>query len=174
MAAGSTYSPIATTTLGSNQTTITYSSISASYTDLLLVIAGRGTRTGNTVDTLLRYNSDSGSNYSYTHLYGDGSSAASDRASNQTSATAGFWIPAASTSSGIFSAMTLHIFNYSNTTTNKTSIVRESQQSNTGGLPGASVSLWRNTAAINRIDLSLGVGDWATGSTFTLYGISAA
>ena len=169
-----TYEPIATTALGSNTTTITFNSITGTYTDLLVVIAGRGTRTGNTVDTILRFNNDSGSNYSYTHLYGDGSSAGSERASNQTSGTAGFWIPAASTTSGIFSAMTLHIMNYSNNTTYKTAIVREAQQSNTGGLPGASVTLWRSTNAITRVDLSVGVGDWATGSTFTLYGIKAA
>jgi len=174
MAAGSTYTPIATTTLGSNQTTITYSSISASYTDLLLVIAGRGTRTGNTVDGNIKFNSDSGSNYSVTYLYGDGSSASSARASNQTAGNAGLWYPAASTTSGIYSATTLQIMNYSNSTTYKTWLTRDGNQSNTGGLPGASANLWRNTAAINRIDLSLGVGDWATGSTFTLYGIAAA
>ena len=162
-------------TLGSAQSTVTFSSIPQGYTDLVLVIAGRGTRTGNTVDGNIRFNSDTGSNYSVTYLYGDGSSASSARASNQTAGNAGLWYPAASTTSGIFTANTIHIMNYSNTTTNKTWLTRDSNQSNTGALVGASVNLWRPTVleAINRIDLTLGVGDWATGSTFSLYGIAA-
>jgi hypothetical protein len=174
MAAGSTYTPIATTTLGSAATTVTFSSISGAYTDLILAIAGRGTRTGNTVDGNIKFNSDSGSNYSVTYLYGDGSAASSARASNQSAGNAGLWYPAASTTSGIFTANTIQIMNYSNTTTYKTWITRDSNQSNTGALVGASANLWRSTAAINRIDLTLGVGDWATGSTFTLYGILSA
>ena len=174
MAAGSTYTPLATTTLGSSQATITFSSISASYTDLILVIAGRSTRSASIDDSRLQINSDSGSNYSNTHLYGDGSSAGSDRFSGSTYGNAGFWFPGATTTSGIYSATTVQFQNYSNTTTYKSWIVDDKNRSNLAALPGASVGLWRSTSAINRLDLSLGVGSWATGSTFTLYGIAAA
>lgn len=167
-----TYKPIATTTLSTTQTTITFSSIPSTYTDIVLVISGRGTRTSAAiVDGFIRFNNDSGSNYSTTHLYGDGSSAGSDRATNKTEAYMGYWFPTANTTSGIFSATTIHIQNYSNATTYKTLMSKDGNLSNTNGLPGTSVSLWRSTSAINRVDLFLSPNDWATGSTFTLYGI---
>jgi len=68
-----TYTPIATQTLGSSVSTVTFSSISGTYTDLVLIaqpIASAG------VDLELRFNGDSGSNYSCTQLSGDGSSPA--------------------------------------------------------------------------------------------------
>ena len=57
MAAGSTYTPIATTTLGSAGT-ITFSSIPSTYTDLVIVLNGNGSRVAGTDDTGLRLNSD--------------------------------------------------------------------------------------------------------------------
>ena len=68
-----TYDCIATTTLSSAQSSVTFSSISGSYTDLI-IISDAILASGN--DALgLRFNSDSGSNYSYTFMYGNGTSA---------------------------------------------------------------------------------------------------
>ena len=76
MAAGSTYTPIATQTLSSGQSSITFSSISSAYTDLVLIAAIKGT---STIYRQLTVNGDNGSNYSMTDLFGDGSSAGSGR-----------------------------------------------------------------------------------------------
>ena len=65
MAAGATYTQIATTTLGSSQSTITFSSISGAYTDLVLVVTAK---VSSATDLWVRANSDSGSNYSYLIL----------------------------------------------------------------------------------------------------------
>jgi len=85
MAAGATYEPIATTTVSNSSTsTVTFSSISGTYTDLI-IIGNLGSETTNAFP-YLQFNGDTGSNYSYTQLYGNGngSSAATARSSNNT------------------------------------------------------------------------------------------
>jgi len=81
MAAGSTYTPIATTTLGSSATSYTFTSIPSTYTDLVIVAQIKG---DTTTYLNLRFNGDTGSNYSRTTLSGNGSTASSERRSNQT------------------------------------------------------------------------------------------
>jgi hypothetical protein len=157
-----TYEPIATTTLGSAQSSVTFSSISGTYTDLVLIVSGTVSTANN---PSLQFNSDTGSNYSWTYLSGNGSSAASGRSSNTTSIlTGGFG------TSTIANAI-YQIQNYSNTTTNKTVINRHNRSDDS---VTAWVGLWRNTAAITSLVLGAGGGNWNTGSTFTLYGIKAA
>jgi len=167
MAAGSTYEPIATTTLGSAQANVTFSSIPQGYTDLVLVINGAF----STAETIgIQYNSDTGSNYSSTILAGSGSAASSGRNSNQTGLTIG--------TNGYFTTTIIansliQIQNYSNTTTFKTTLSRSNNAS--VGLD-AIVGLWRSTTAINSIKLYgfYSGYNFASGSTFTLYGITAA
>ena len=154
-----TYEPIATTTLGSAASTITFSTISGSYTDLVVIF--RGIETTNDFN-LLRFNGDTGSNYSHTEIYGDGSSAQSGRGSNRT--TMYFGRGQTTPNSKI-----LHILNYSNTTTYKTTLSRNNSDS-----VGAFVNLWRSTSAITSIEFSRGGGNYDVGTTVTLYGIKAA
>lgn len=159
-----TYEPIATTTLGSAQATVTFSSISGSYTDLVLVMAFSDGGTGGGQDILMRFNSDSGSNYSRTFLIGDGSAATSGRTSNATSFAPG----------GLYtnSMYKIQIQNYSNTTTNKT-VISDTRVSST--YAASVVGLWRSTSAITSITLTVNAGfSYQSGSTFTLYGIKAA
>lgn len=159
MAAGVTYVPIATTTLGSAVSTVTLSSIPSTYTDLILVANLLGsTRT----DGHLQFNGDTGSNYSYTFLYAE-SSVVTGRSSTQTDIYIG--------EVGTNSTNIIQVNNYSNTTTNKTLLAR-------AGYPAdgvaANVGLWRSTAAINAIRIFRNSGTFSIGSTFTLYGIASA
>jgi len=161
MAAGSTYTPIATTTV-SGASSYTFTSIPSTYTDLVLVIQGSAD-TSSTV--ALRVNGDTASNYSFTYIYGNGSAASSSRGSNQSTMIVNDITTSQST--GIAQFM-----NYSNSTTNKTVITR-------GGAADIStigvVNLWRNSAAINSITVYLASPRYfVNGSTFTLYGIAAA
>jgi hypothetical protein len=162
MAAGPTFTPIATTTLGSAQSSVTFSSISGSYTDLVLVIAGTSSAD---VSYNIQLNSDTGSNYSYTYVYGDGSSVATGNPSNQTYMGA-FGRTGTSQGNGI-----IHFMNYSNTTTNKTVIGRGSLASQ---MTLMSVGLWRSTAAITSIKLTPESGTISSGCVISLYGITAA
>lgn len=157
-----TYEPIATTTLGSTSATVTFSSIPSTYTDLVLIIsAGMGTGPGY---AYLYFNNDTGANYSRTEVNGNGSSAASARFSNQ--------IPI-SIDTGLGSSVNrINIMNYSNSTTYKTSLWRSDVPA---GITDAGVGLWRSTSAITRIDLTgYSTTTFASGSVFTLYGITAA
>lgn len=165
MAAGSTYTPIATQTLGSTATSVTFSSIPSTYTDLVLV-SNAATTTSTTQGYGLQFNSDTGTNYSKTYLYGDGTSAVSGRASNQTNISVSNFGPSATPNTTI-----AQIQNYANTTTYKTVISRGGAA---GNLVIAYVGLWRSTAAISSMTLVIDSSTFTAGSVFTLYGISAA
>jgi hypothetical protein len=160
MAAGSTYTPIYTTTLGSAQSSLTFNSFSG-YTDLIIVT--RGTTTVSVSVLGAQYNGDTGANYSKTYLIGDGSTAFTGGNIDETYAICGDAFSSINTN-------ILQIQNYSNSTTYKTCISRSNNSSRTA----AWISLWRNTAAITSIVLFPLSGSFDTGSTFTLYGIKAA
>jgi hypothetical protein len=164
----STYTPITNQTLVSAASTITFSSIPSIYTDLLLVSNIRFVGGGGESVMNCQINSDTGSNYSYTRLVGDGSSASSDRSSNRTDILVG----AGTDTSNQWSVSTANFLNYSNTTTNKTVLTRTNVASSR---VMAIVNLWRNTSAISSLYIfNNGATNFAIGSTFTLYGIKAA
>jgi hypothetical protein len=167
MAAGPTYAPIATTTLSSAQQTITFSSISASYTDLVLIASRRYSNVGTGAEnTFIRFNNDSTALYSMTYLI-DGPSSGRFTGFNSLYTSAG-----GNETAERFSVDIWNIMSYSNTTTYKTSMLRMNFGTS---MVQNWVGLWRNTAAINRIDIiGSSSATFATGSTFTLYGIAAA
>jgi hypothetical protein len=169
MPAGATYEPLATTTLTSDQATITLSSISSSYTDLRVVINSISADTGTYI--VYQYNSDTGSNYSTTQLVGNGSAASSPRGSNNTFNRALYqsW----QDTNGVALCI-IDIFSYAGST-NKTSLAVASNDKNGSGTVERNVSLWRNTAAINSITFRTDSGgSYKTGTTVTLYGIARA
>jgi hypothetical protein len=163
-----TYEPISTQTLGSAASSVTFSSIPATYTDLILVSVPIVTAA---TTFAVRFNSDTASNYSATILTGDGTSAASTRVSSQTEIRISYVATARTTNT---SNIITQIQNYSNATTYKTLLSRDNAASDGAG---AIVGLWRATPAaitsITIIPLS-GGSIINTGSTFTLYGIKAA
>ena len=163
MAAGATYTPIASTTIGTAVASYTFSSISGSYTDLRLVIVADDGGTQSYV--AIRLNGDSAGNYSRTTLYGDGSSAGSYRGSNET------YIYCTGLDDSFRGNIEADFMNYSNATTYKTVLMRGNNTTTTR----AKVALWRATpAAITSIAIYAGSGNFAVGSTFALYGIAAA
>lgn len=173
MAAGATYEPIATTTLGSAAASITFSSIPGTYTDLRVVYILRTDR-ANTVDGgKLQFNSDTATNYSNTYISGDGTSALSNRASTVNSIDIVQSIGNNATS-GIFGLTTVDIFSYAGSTF-KTCLITTSTDQNGSGRTNAIVGLWRSTSAITTITLTPSTGpNWLAGCTATLYGIKAA
>jgi len=159
-----TYVALATQTLGSAAASVTFSSISSAYTDLVLVSSALSAGTSETV--MLRFNGDSGNNYSFTYLYGNGTSALSGRASSVSFAVGG---SATATTAGV---NIVNIMNYSNSTTYKTVLDR---RGNASLYTFTDVSLWRNTAAITSLTLQPeNSQSFASGSTFSLYGIANA
>jgi len=168
-----TYEKIATNTLGSAVATVTFSSIPATYTDIVLITTVPGFTGGNNSRGYrFELNGDTGTNYSCTQLNNSTTSVVSSRESSQTRGRIGFL----SETTGDNSNGIAQFMNYSNATTYKTVLGRTSNQSSNGDANVfAGVSLWRSTAAINQIKLSLSDNtNFPINSTFTLYGIKAA
>ena len=153
-----TFEPIVSTTLTSASTSVSLTSIPATFTDLHIVVAAPGGATGG--DWAIQFNGDTASNYSRTYIFGTGSGAGSGRNSSQTYISLG-----GPRTSGI---VRLNIQNYSNTTTNKTTL---HYIGSAGDDVAAIVGLWRSTAAITSVRFF--GPTWPNGSTFSLYGIRA-
>lgn len=170
MAAGSTYVPLATTTLGSNAATVTFNSFSG-YTDLRIIIVPA---VSNQLGSLgIQFNSDtstSSTNYSQTDLYGNGTSAGSSRTSNTYSIYPNYNLTETGTLGQTIT--TIDIMNYANTNTYKTLISRANSVGGTYQGTSALVGLWRSSAAITSLTFWVsGNYNYLTGSTFTLWGI---
>jgi hypothetical protein len=160
----STYEKIATTTLGSTAASTTFSSISGSYTDLVIIINANST-TGSSIQ--MQFNGDTGSNYSRTVLGGNGSAIQSFSQAN----TAFINLSNDSQLSSEKTNQIVHIQNYSNATTRKTSLSKSN--SATYGVDLVA-GLWRNTSAITSVTLLVTGNTFTVGSIFTIYGIKAA
>lgn len=170
MAAGSTYTPIATTTLSNSSSTLyTFSSIPSTYTDLVLVFNGTATTNGNTL--FARFNGDTASNYSWTYMYGSGTAAGSSRSNNNSN---GILMGGNNTglSSTINSVIVLQIQDYNNTTTYKTALSKFTLAPQEG--INVTVGTWRSTSAINSITIRMDLNNLNTGTVISLYGITAA
>jgi hypothetical protein len=160
----STYEKIATTTLGSAASSVTFSSISSAYTDLVLVSNPKMTNANTYFITT--FNSDTATNYSQTRLKGDGTTATSARDTSVSGVDMEFQNNNTDTGTSI-----MQIQNYSNTTTYKTALIRDNFAAY--GV-FARVALWRSTSAISTITLTMSSSTFAAGSQFTIYGIKAA
>ena len=156
---------IASNTLGSNSASITFSSIPGTYDDLMVVcyIKSNGT---DYESARLRFNSDTGSNYSTTFLYGNGSSAGSYYNVNQST------IQSYASSPGV-SNQVAHILNYANSSYKKTCLMRSAQDDNGSGYTSLEVGLWNSTSAITSVTL-VAQTTFRSGSVFALYGIKKA
>lgn len=157
-----TYTLIASNTLGSNQTSVTFSSIPGTYTDLVLVMYVKNS--GSLNNGQITFNSDTATNYSSTYLQGNGSVAASSRVSTQSN------IYTVEIDTVNWTPIIVNIMDYSNSTTYKTTLLRGGSASDR---TAAWVGLWRNTNAITTVGLATYGGNFLSGSTFKLYGIEA-
>jgi len=160
-----TYETLGHTTLvNSTTTTVTFSSIPSTYTDIIAVVQGMCT-TGLNGFTCDFNQVASGAKYSINYLIGDGSTVVAGRDINKDNNFSGVL------SSSQQGTNIIQIFNYSNTTTYKRVLSRID-------VPGSTIrfysSSFRDTAAVNRIDFIMGAGFYSSGTTFTLYGIKAA
>ena len=165
----STYIPIANTTLSSTSTAVTFSSIPQTYKNLV-VLTSTSMATGGIATLLIQFNGDTNSNYSYTRILGNGSAISSSRSTSLTAAPVGF---VGNNSGQDFNPGVINIINYISTSQYK-SIPATSGDTTYSIAFGA---LWQNnTNAITSITFTNDGtgGTFATGSSFTLYGIASA
>jgi len=165
-----TYTPLATVTLGSSAASVTFSSIPATYRDLIIVASGVSS---GTTWFHIRFNSDSGSNYSYVFLQAnsDGSPPVSGSSSTQTGIDP--WEANVLQASTPFT-ITTQVMDYSSTDKHKTTLSRTGGSvGGTGLMTSAGAGRWANTAAITTMAVVARSGSLGAGLTFSLYGVIA-
>lgn len=166
------FESIATTTVGAGgQATITFSSIPSTYKHLQVRYMARTNRAATQDFLLTRFNSDTGSNYSYHQLAGDGSAAGSSAGATQTSMQSGM-TAGGSTTASIFGAGVIDILDYGDTNKYKTLRTLDGMDRNGAGQVEMYSGNWRSTSAVSTITItSYGSANFVEYSSFALYGI---
>lgn len=160
-----TYEPIASATLGGASGSVTFSDIPGTFTDLRLIVTGSSSSGASNIG--VRLNGDTSSIYSRTYLFSDSGGAASSRNTGQTAMEVWYSNSANERFVGI-----LDLMSYANTSVFKTGLASGSATT----LLIKYACLWRSTAAVSSLTIfsNAGGSTFASGSTFSLYGIKAA
>ena len=163
-----TYTPLATTTLQSDSTSVTFSDISQLYTDLVFVALAGNTTATTAMTFEVNINGDGGNNYSTTYLLG-GPNVGRGVGNN------GMFIGTLSRDKKQIAVVNFQ--NYSSTTHYKSVISRTGTVGGAISEVGLIAGLWRNNDAITSLTFDRPPGESGTfiaGSKFSLYGIKAA
>jgi hypothetical protein len=152
-----TYKPLATVTLGSATASVVFSSIPATYRDIIIVFDG-GTTISDGVGA--RFNGDTGNNYSAVRMTGSSAGAISDSFSG---------ISRIIQTAGDVDMFVSQVMDYSATDKHKTVLTRSSISTNVTGI----AARWANTAAITSITVFSPGSTIASGATISLYGVIA-
>jgi hypothetical protein len=127
----------------------------------LFSIADRG--------SIMQFNGDTASNYSWHRLIGNGTAASADAGSTQNYClTAPTGAPS---STGTPSPGVIDILDYADTNKFKTVRSLGGSDANGNGSLIYQSSLWRSTSAITSIKLETGSGNYNQHSSFALYGV---
>lgn len=156
------YIPLATVTLGGSDTEVVFASIPPIFKDLILVADFVAATTTN-AELLIRFNSDSGNNYSQVKMTGNGSSTSSSSASSVNGARIGYGPTTSARSNSI-----AQIMDYAATDKHKTLLTRTNESDEVW----ATACRWANTSAITSVSFLYEGVSLGTGSTFSLYGVA--
>ncbi len=164
---------LANSTLVGAAASISFTGINQTFAHLLVVAYLRGDTAAATVNTLMRFNGDSGANYDYQTVRG----AASTTSAVEVFATTGILVgqvPANTAAANLFSAHQITIPHYAQASNNKASssqhvmkIGTASGNLNVEGQAG----FWRSNSAITQVSLTPAAGNFVAGSRVTLYGV---
>lgn len=169
---------IASQTLSGTSTTITFSNIPQTYTSLRLAILARTDTVGYPVTSIMRFNGDSGNNYSRQEMHDIGTGGTPSTATVATSVSAArIGISADSSNAANNAAVyVIDIPSYTATTFFKTgvSLFGNTDQTTAGdNNVGVAVFTWQNTAAITSITLANFDGsNFIAGTSVQLYGVA--
>jgi len=167
-----TYELIASNTLSSAAASVTFSSIPATYTDLVLRYSARGAASGTLLNLELIFNGVTSNQYSTTLLYGGlGSTVDTLRDTSRANALRQY-ITGNSSTANTFNSGEIYIPNYLGSTNKPFSSLSHTEQNDTSNwIAAVSANLWTNTSAITSITLTGSATNINTGSSFFLYGI---
>jgi hypothetical protein len=169
-----TYVKIASVTVGSGgASSIDFTSIPSTYTDLVVKVSARSSRSAFQQDDLsYRFNSSTSSIYNYVQIRGSGSAAISTNPGSVTYNYAG-QINSSTSTSNTFSNVEIYIPNYAGSTNKSSSVDGVQENNQTEAFATLVANLWSSTAAITSISLLLNINsnNFLQYSTATLYGI---
>lgn len=162
-----TYVALAKTTLSSNASSITFSGFSSAYTDLVIRLQSRSTRTGGYGDLVVRFNNQT-SGFIGCRFYSDGNTLGADGAThtNTTSSVSG-------TGTDVFGFHHIYIPQY-NGSKNKTLNIFGNgvAVANAFGTTTIATAQWNSTSAITSIQMvDISNNDWQAGTVAWLYGV---
>ncbi len=164
-----TYQLIASVTVGAGgAATMDFTSIPATYTDLVIKLSGRSARAGQQADNLFITFNATTTGYTTRNIMGNGSSASSASYSIRYASNA---VDAAGSTASTFSSHEIYIPNYTSANYKSFSADSVSENNATAAQSDLYTGLWSNTAAITSISLLPEVSTWVQYSTATLYGI---
>lgn len=165
--------PLGMVSVGSaGASTIEFTSIPSTYKHLQVRALIRGAASASAISANMQFNSDTGSNYSYHELYGNGTSAQASAGATQTRFFLHGNAPAATALASSFGVAVMDILDYANTSKYKTTRCLNGMDVNgSGGYILLDSGNWRNTNAITSIQIAPNSGNFAQYSQFALYGI---
>ena len=171
-----TYTLISSNVLTSSQASVTFSSIPATFTDLVLRASVRATNSGiGDLNLYLIINNDEGAVdtlYSRTTITGNGSSASSARVSNIAPFTSVGGVNGSTSTANTFASLEFYLPNYLVSATKVMSGFNVTENNDTEAYIRAHAGIYRSNTAITSVKLSQLT--FAIGSSFYLYGISNA
>ena len=151
-------------------TSVTFSSIPQTYTDLVILVSGRATNGSIISNFQVGFNGVTTATYSSTWIQGDGATASSSR--NQSNEIYSGFINGGGSTASTFGSSEIYIPNYTNSTYFKQiSNFTVSENNATTAYLTASAGLSRNTAAVSSVTVYFGGNTIASGSSLYLYGI---
>ena len=170
-----TYTLISSNVLTTSAASVTFSAIPATYTDLVLRISARKDGGGNTFK--VQFNSDTATNYSNTVLTGNSSAASSTRNTSQVYVRV-FGANESTFTANSFGSSEVYIPSYTvsqNKPIGNFGVSENNSAAADAAFINATAGLWQNTAAITSIVITdPAAGNFVSGSSFYLYGISNA
>ncbi len=170
-ASTNSYESIQTYTVGAGgQATISFTLIPSTYKHLQIRYVVRSTQAATETGINARLNSDTGSNYAWHYIFGDGASVAASGSATQNAFNL-VNVAGANATASAFAAGVFDILDYTNTSKYKTVRLLQGWDGNGSGRINFSSGLWMNTAANNAVEFYPSSGNWAQYSSFALYGI---
>lgn len=173
----SSYESIATVTVGAGgSSSISFTSIPSTYKNLQIRYLARTDRSGSAEDNIqLRFNSDTGNNYTTNVFYGDGSGFGSFSDGTNVTFNTRAMASASSATSGIFASGIYDIYEYANTSINKTVKALSGYDQSASAQVRLSSGIWLNSAAISSVTMiSSTNSNFVQYSSFALYGMKGA
>lgn len=165
-----TYALIGETTLSATSAAVIFSSIPSTFTDLIFVGSNEQGITG-TPGIMLRFNSDSSTNYSQVTL--EGKAGTTSRSSSGLNGTNLGGTIGLSATANQPATTVIYIQEYASTFNYKTAIVNHAQPMGTAYGSMIAAYTWKNTSAITNISVTIDGGNIPPGATFRLFGIKA-